>query len=86
MKHTSDSVAAAAISVWPPDSGLPERADILNLLKRDSETVLVPLLRLLKREKAPLQAMPYITKISAEHESMSVRVWASAIVREQNLS
>ena len=86
FKHSSDSVAAAAIAAWPPNGGLPETSDILNLLKRDSEVVLIPLLRLLKKEKAPLQAMPYIVKISAEHKSMSARVWASAIVREQNLS
>ena len=86
LAHPSDSVAAAAITAWPAGQGLPGTDDILNLLKKDNEALLVALLRLLKREKAPLQAMPHIIKISAENKSMAARVWASAIVREQNVS
>lgn len=84
--HSSNSVIAAVLNGWSSQHALPETSVVLSLLKQDDESLLVPLLHLLKRNKPPYWAAPYIAKISAEHKSPVVRVWASAIVRDQNLS
>lgn len=86
FNHSSNSVIAAVLNGWSSQHALPETSAILSLLKQDDESLLVPLLHLLKRNKAPSWTVPYITKISTEHKSPAVRVWASAIVRDQNLS
>lgn len=85
LNHASCDVAAAALHEWAPSFGLPEVSDLVNLLKAEDEAVLTGLLRLLRREGAPAWAIPQITRISSEHVSPSVRVWASAIVRDRNL-
>jgi hypothetical protein len=59
---------------------------MLSLLKKDDESVLIPLLRLIKKEKLPMWLIPVLTKIMTEHRSPAVRVWASTIVRDQKLS
>ncbi|MDR1482763.1 MAG: J domain-containing protein [Synergistaceae bacterium] len=86
LSNPSDSVIATVLSNWPQNGRLPETTDVLNMLKKDNETILVPLLRLLKKERLPIWIMPAITKLSREHKSPAVRVWAGAIVRDQNTS
>ncbi len=85
LSHPSNAVVAVALNGWGPSFGLPETQDISNLLRTDDEAVLVALLRLLKREKAPTWSISHITRISSDHLSPTVRVWASAIVRDRNL-
>jgi hypothetical protein len=85
LSHPLDSVIAATLNGWPQGQSLPESADLLGLLKKDEESILVPLLRLMKKEKIPMWLMPSINKIMVEHKSPVVRVWASAIVRDQKL-
>lgn len=86
LSHPSHAVAAAALNGWTPSFGLPDTSDIANLLKTGNEAVLVALLRLLRSEGVPAWAISQITRISSDHASSSVRVWASAIVRDRNLS
>lgn len=85
LSHPSHSVAAAVLNGWPSSFGLPETSDISNLLKTGDEAALVPLLRLLRSKGAPVWAISQITRISSDHTSPAVRVWASAIVRDRNL-
>jgi hypothetical protein len=85
LSHPSNSVIGSALNVWPQGQNLPETVDILGLLKKDDEAILAPLLRLMKKEKIPMWLMPSITKIMTEHKSPAVRVWASAIVRDQKV-
>jgi hypothetical protein len=85
LTHRSPAVIANALSCWP-SAGIGERPELAGLLKKDEEAVLVPLLRLLRREKLPLWAAVRLEKLMKEHPSPAVRVWASAIVRDQNLS
>jgi hypothetical protein len=85
LSHPLDSVIAAALNGWPQGQSLPESVDLLGLLKKSDEAILVPLLRLMKKEKIPMWLIPSINKIMAEHKSPAVRVWASAIVRDQKL-
>jgi hypothetical protein len=85
LSHPSDSVIGAALNGWPQGQNLPETVDILSLLKKNDEVILAPLLRLMKKEKIPMWLMPSITKIMMEHKSPAVRVWASAIVRDQKV-
>lgn len=85
LSHSSHAVVAATLNGWTSPFGLPETSDIASLLKVENEGVLVALLRLLRREKAPAWTIPQITRISSEHTSPTVRVWASAIVRDRNL-
>jgi hypothetical protein len=86
LSHPQNAVAAAALTGWPSGQSLPESLDLMNLLKKDDEAILVPLLRLMKKERTPVWLIPTITKIMNEHKSPAVRVWASTIVRDQNLS
>jgi hypothetical protein len=86
LSNPSDYAIATVLSNWPQNERLPDAVEVLNLLKKDSETILVPLLRLLKKERLPAWIMPAITKLSREHKSPAVRVWAGAIVRDQNTS
>jgi hypothetical protein len=86
LSHHSDSVVALALNAWPQTLSLPDSVDLLSLLKKDDEAVLVPLLRLMKKDKMHAWLMPAITKLMTEHKSPAVRVWASTIVRDQNLS
>ena len=85
LSHDSHRVIAAALGAWPPASGIADVPEAASLLKRDEEAVLVPLLRMLKREKLPIWILGAVSKISNTHASPAVRVWASAIVRERNL-
>ena len=88
LGHSSKLVVAAALSDWPAGEGLPETMEMMNLLKTEDETVLIPflrLLKLLKKEKLPIWILQYVDKIVKEHQSAAVRVWASAIVRDRNL-
>jgi hypothetical protein len=86
LSNPSDPVIAAVLSNWPQNERLPETTEVFNLLKKSDEAILVPLLRLLKKEKLPIWIMPAITKLSRDHKSPAVRVWACAIVRDQNTS
>jgi hypothetical protein len=86
LSHPLDSVIAGALNCWPQNQNLPETVDVLGLLKKNEESILVPLLRLMKKEKVPMWLLPAINKIMSEHQSPVVRVWASAIVRDQKLS
>jgi curved DNA-binding protein CbpA len=85
LSHASADVIASALSNWPSDAGLTETAAVWDLLKRDEESILLPLLRLLKKERIPARVAPAIIKIMRDHSSQAIRVWASAIVRDQNL-
>ncbi|MDR0649685.1 MAG: J domain-containing protein [Synergistaceae bacterium] len=86
LSHPLATVVSATLNGWPQDQSLPESVDMLGLLKRDEESILTPLLRLLRREKVPMWLLPSINKIMTEHRSPVVRVWASAIVRDRKLS
>ena len=85
LSHESRAVIAAALGAWSPASGIVDVPEAVSLLKRDEEEILVPLLRMLKREKLPIWILNTVSKISNTHDSSVVRVWASAIVRERNL-
>jgi curved DNA-binding protein CbpA len=86
LYHKSPAVVAGAVSCWPAEVRIGEKAELVNLLKKDEEVILVPLLRLLRHEKLPPWAGMRLEKLVKEHPSPAVRVWASAIVRDQNLS
>ncbi|MDR1884675.1 MAG: DnaJ domain-containing protein [Synergistaceae bacterium] len=86
LSHPSDAAIASVLNSWPQNGSLPETAEVFNLLRKDDDAILVPLLRLLKRERVPVWMMSVITRLSRENKSPAVRVWASAIVREQNTS
>lgn len=85
LSHASDAVAAATLGAWPQSATIADIPETATLLKKEAETVLVPLLRMLKREKLPIWMASSVVKLSKEHKSAAVRVWASAIVREKNL-
>ncbi|MDR3333242.1 MAG: DnaJ domain-containing protein [Synergistaceae bacterium] len=86
LTNSSDSVIASVLSNWPQNENLPDSSEVFNLLKKEDEAILLPLLRLLKKGNQPIWVISAIAKISREHKSPAVRVWASAIVREQNTS
>jgi hypothetical protein len=86
LAHPSDAVIAAALNAWPQGLNLPDSVDLLSLLKKEDESVLVPLLRLMKKERLHAWLVPAITRMMTDNKSPSVRVWASTIVRDQNLS
>ncbi|MDR1916411.1 MAG: DnaJ domain-containing protein [Synergistaceae bacterium] len=86
LSHDSNDVVAAALNSWPAGHDADDVTELLNLLKRDEEVILIPLLRLLRHKKIPLWTMQRLTKIMRDHTSPAVRVWASAIVRDQNVS
>ncbi|MDR1965555.1 MAG: DnaJ domain-containing protein [Synergistaceae bacterium] len=85
LSHGSPSVIAGALNCWPDEMDGRELPEISGLLVRDEEAILVPLLRLLKRRKHQ-DGTGRIGWLMREHPSPAVRVWASAIVRDQNLS
>jgi hypothetical protein len=84
LSHKSSAVVAGALSCWP--AGSCERVELAGLLRKDEENILIPLLRILRREKLPFWAGGRLEHLMREHPSPAVRVWASAIVRDQNLS
>ncbi|MDR1650328.1 MAG: J domain-containing protein [Synergistaceae bacterium] len=86
LSSKSSSVVASALASWPADCGVCGGTELAGLLRNDEETVLVPLLRLLRKEKLPQWTGGRLEKLMREHPSPAVRVWASAIVRDQNLS
>jgi curved DNA-binding protein CbpA len=84
LSHSSGGVIAAALNYWPSgDGGV---SNLLGLLKHDDAAILVPLLRLLRHRKIPSWTLPRLTGLMRENASPAVRVWASAIVRDQNVS
>jgi hypothetical protein len=85
LSHKSSAVVAGALSCWPTE-GPCERIELAGLLRKDEENILIPLLRILRKEKLPFWAGGRIEHLMKEHPSPAVRVWASAIVRDQNLS
>jgi hypothetical protein len=86
LSHRSAAVVASVLSFWPSGGNTNEKIELTGLLKKDEETILIPLLRILKSEKLPLWTGGRLEKLMKEHPSPAVRVWASAIVRDQNLS
>jgi hypothetical protein len=86
LLHKSPAVIAGALSGWPEGSVSGERSELTLLLCKDDETILIPLLRLLKKEHLPRWAGTRLLSLMREHPSAAVRVWASAIVRDQKLS
>ena len=86
LLHKSSAVIAGALSGWPEDSVSGERAELTVLLCRDDEAILIPLLRLLKKEHLPRWTGGRLLSLMKEHPSAAVRVWASSIVRDQKLS
>jgi hypothetical protein len=86
LSHKSPVVVAGALSGWPEDSASGERSEFAVLLGRDDEEILVPLLRLLRKGKLPQWTGMRLARLMKEHPSPAVRVWASSIVRDQNLS
>ncbi|MDR3165667.1 MAG: DnaJ domain-containing protein [Synergistaceae bacterium] len=85
LSHKSSAVIAGALSGWPGSfSG--EKSELAVLLNRDDEAILIPLLRLLKKEPLPRRLGGRLMSLMKEHPSAAVRVWASAIVRDQKLS
>ena len=88
LMHKSPAVIAGALASWPEDSdAVPgERSELTILLCKDDEAILIPLLRLLKKEKLPRWTGVRLSNLMKGHPSAAVRVWASAIVRDQKLS
>jgi hypothetical protein len=86
LSHKSPAVIAGALSGWPENSVSGERSELTILLCKDDEAILVPLLRLLKKERLPRWTGARLLSLMKEHPSAAVRVWASAIVRDQKLS
>ena len=86
LSYKSPAVIACALSGWPMDYRRGNGSDLTSLLKHEDESILIPLLRVLKREKLPSWTGMRLEKLMKEHPSPAVRVWASAIVRDQNLS
>ncbi|MDR1579895.1 MAG: J domain-containing protein [Synergistaceae bacterium] len=86
LLHKSPAVIAGALSGWPEGTVLGERSELTILLCKDDEVILIPLLRLLKKEKLPRWTDARLLSLVKEHPSAAVRVWASAIVRDQKLS
>lgn len=86
LLHESAAVVACALTNWPttPDAVVP--AEFFSLLRRPEEGILVPLLRILRKEAFPAWAVPILLRLARDDKSPAVRVWASAIVRDQNLS
>ena len=85
LSYNSPAVIACALSGWPVDYGK-GNGSLTTLLKYEDESILIPLLRVLKREKLPPWTGVRLQRLKREHPSPAVRVWASAIVRDQNLS
>lgn len=85
LSHRSNKVAAAVLSQWPAGVGIAHLPQTHELIKRDDESVLVPLLRLLKKEDLPPEIENAVLFISKMETAASVKVWANAIVRERNL-
>jgi hypothetical protein len=85
LASSSPAVVAGTLSCWRT-AEIGGSRELTELLKKDEETILVPLLRLLRREKLPNWAAVRLGELMKEHPSPAVRVWASAIVRDQNLS
>jgi hypothetical protein len=86
LTHKSPAVIAGALSGWPEDAVAGGRSELAVLLCKDDEAILIPLLRLLKKERLPRWASGRLLSLMKEHPSTAVRVWASAIVRDQKLS
>jgi hypothetical protein len=86
LLHKSSAVIAGALSGWPEGAVSGERSELTVLLCRDDEAILIPLLRVLKRERLPNWAGGRLLSLMKGHPSAAVRVWASAIVRDQKLS
>jgi hypothetical protein len=84
LSHRSPSVVAGALSCWPAN-GCGDKSELASLLRHDEENILIPLLRALRSEKLPPWAGGRLAKLMREHPSPAVRVWACAIVRDQNL-
>jgi hypothetical protein len=85
LSHPSQPVVAATLNGWPSNQSLSDSVDMAGLFSRGDEQVLIALLRLLRNEKVPAWLAPTM-KMMKEHKSPVVRVWASTIVRDQNLS
>lgn len=85
LSHPLNSVIAATLNRWPSSETLIDVPDVVSLLRSDDENILIPLLRIIKKEKLPIWVIGVITKLASEYPSPAVRVWASAIVRERNL-
>jgi hypothetical protein len=86
LTHKSPAVIAGVLSGWPEGSVFGERSELTVLLCKNDEVILIPLLRLLKKERLPDWAGLRLLSLMNEHPSAAVRVWASAIVRDQKLS
>jgi hypothetical protein len=86
LLHKSPAVIAGALSGWPEDSVSGERSELTILLCKDDEAILIPLLRILKKEHLPPWTGGRLLSLMKGHPSAAVRVWASAIVRDQKLS
>ena len=86
LSYKSPAVIAHALSGWPVNYNKGNGSDLTGLLKYEDESILLPLLRVLKHEKLPQWTGARLGKLMKEHPSPAVRVWASAIVRDQNLS
>ena len=85
LTNPSREVAAGALQQWPPGSGLPETSDLLRLFRQEDEVLLVPLLRLVRREGMAPWMRPQLERWGRSHASAPVRVWAAAIVRDQSV-
>ena len=85
LTNPSREVAAGALQQWPPGSGLPETSDLLRLFRQEDEVLLVPLLRLVRREGMVPWMRPQLERWGRSHASAPVRVWAAAIVRDQSV-
>jgi hypothetical protein len=86
LAHKTPAVVALALNCWPEDASQGGRNELVSLLKRDEELILIPLLRLLRRSNLPPVYAARVKKLMKENPNPAVRVWASAIVRDQNLS
>lgn len=86
LSGPSMKAAAAAISAWPAGASIGDMQDTVRFLRSGDESVLVPLLKLMKRERLSGALAAAVRDIATSSTSPAVKVWASAIVREQNLS
>ncbi len=90
LSHPSSAVVSYVLNMWLIADGPLDSKDILNLFSRiqecaEDEIFLVPLLRVLKRNKLPAWAFLPVEKLAWNHPSANVRTWALAIVRDRNI-
>jgi hypothetical protein len=80
LVHPAEKVLAEVLAQWPLTASLPDDLTLSRLLRRQEESILIPLLRLLHRHGAPAWAFFSLRKLAADHPATAVRVWARSVV------